>query len=436
MADVKKAGAAVVLAISLLAAGCSGGAKENESGKSSPGTSEPGKKVELRMAWWGTKDRHEMTEKVLRLFEEKNPNIKVTAEYSGFDGYFEKLNVQLAGKTAPDLFQMTLPNVNDYSSRGAIQDLAALGIQLDGVSDSIKSIGVINGKMYAVPTGINSPTLMYDPEMYTKAGVTAPERFNWDDYAAAAKQITQKLGSGSYGSPDFSTYIDMFSYFTRQKGQSLYKGTELGFTKETVAEYWQYWDKLRKEGSVPPADVSASTLQQELEKQLIHKGKIPLMAAHSNQFSSVEGMAKRSLKMMMWPSLTGGEEGAYVSASVFWSVNAESKNAKETTQLLNFIMNDPEATKILGSNRGVPISQKVRDAISSSLSEQDKAQFSYIEQASKVAKPFDLSTPKGATEVDKLFSVKSQEVQFAKKSVEENAEAFVKEAAEILKKAQ
>lgn len=49
------------------------------------------------MMWWGSQARHDATLKVIDLFEKKNPNIKINGEYMGSDGYFDKLNTQVAG---------------------------------------------------------------------------------------------------------------------------------------------------------------------------------------------------------------------------------------------------------------------------------------------------------------------------------------------------
>ncbi|MGL5700266.1 MAG: ABC transporter substrate-binding protein, partial [Kluyvera sp.] len=43
--------------------------------------------VELRMSWWGGNSRHQATLKALELFKQKYPNIKVKAEYTGWEGH-------------------------------------------------------------------------------------------------------------------------------------------------------------------------------------------------------------------------------------------------------------------------------------------------------------------------------------------------------------
>ena len=43
-----------------------------------------GAPAELRVAWWGSQDRHNRTIKAIELFQKKYPNIKVTYEFAGW----------------------------------------------------------------------------------------------------------------------------------------------------------------------------------------------------------------------------------------------------------------------------------------------------------------------------------------------------------------
>ena len=38
-----------------------------------------GEQVTLRMAWWGSQQRHDATQAVIKMYEEQNPNVKVVA---------------------------------------------------------------------------------------------------------------------------------------------------------------------------------------------------------------------------------------------------------------------------------------------------------------------------------------------------------------------
>jgi multiple sugar transport system substrate-binding protein len=72
--------------------------------------------VKLRILWWGSQARHDVTLKVLDLYTVKHPNVTFEPEYQGFDGYLDKLSTQAAAKNAPDVFQMDAAWFNDWAS--------------------------------------------------------------------------------------------------------------------------------------------------------------------------------------------------------------------------------------------------------------------------------------------------------------------------------
>jgi oligogalacturonide transport system substrate-binding protein len=62
-------------------------------------------KIELRFGWWGDDSRHKAYIAAINRYMELHPNVKIIAEYGGWDGYKEKLYTQLAGGNAPHIFQ-------------------------------------------------------------------------------------------------------------------------------------------------------------------------------------------------------------------------------------------------------------------------------------------------------------------------------------------
>jgi oligogalacturonide transport system substrate-binding protein len=86
---------------------------------------------ELRFAWWGGGERHEAMLAATKLFESKNPGVKIKAEYSGFQGYQERLSTQIAGKNEPDIMQVNWAWLSAFSKQG------------DGFYDLRKSASVV-----------------------------------------------------------------------------------------------------------------------------------------------------------------------------------------------------------------------------------------------------------------------------------------------------
>ena len=62
--------------------------------------------INLRMAWWGSQDRHDKTIAAIELYESLNPNVKIEYEYYSFDDYFTKLKTLVASDQVWDVFQM------------------------------------------------------------------------------------------------------------------------------------------------------------------------------------------------------------------------------------------------------------------------------------------------------------------------------------------
>lgn len=410
--------------------GCSND-NDNASGKTPDASAG---KVELRVLWWGSQDRHDLTMKAIKLFEDKNPTIKVTPEYSGFDGYWDKLSVQVGGGSAPDVIQMSTAYINDYVNRQALLPLDGTGIKLSDIDESTLSTGKLNNKLYAIPAGINSQSYVYDPAMLAKAGVKLPEHMTWDDLAAAAKQVTEKLGKDIIGVTNDSGSPEMLQYFIRQKGMEFFKDGKLGFTTEALTEFFNYWEKLRKEGAASTPEQTASYFGAPLEKYPIVTGKTPFALLSSNQIGSISTLANRPLEMTFIPKASGGIDADFVSPSMYWSIYAKTKYPKEAALLMDFMLNDPEAGKILGANRGVPVSGKIREALKPQLNDLDKKQFDFVDKVTKVAKPINVIDPKGAGEVRQLLGTTSQEIQFGKKTPEQGAKEFMDKANAILDK--
>lgn len=51
--------------------------------------------VTLRVTWWGSQTRHDLTMAAIQKFEEKYSNIKVEPEFTSWDGYWSKLATRL-----------------------------------------------------------------------------------------------------------------------------------------------------------------------------------------------------------------------------------------------------------------------------------------------------------------------------------------------------
>ncbi|MBS4178241.1 ABC transporter substrate-binding protein [Lederbergia citrea] len=427
--------------ILLLLVGLMSGCNTNKANQESDAEAKDGK-INLRIAWWGSQDRHDKTQAAIKLFEEKNPDIKVTAEFTGWDGYWEKLATAAAGKNLPDVIQMDYARMVEYVDRDLLLDLAPYVdsgvINLDDVGDSYINGGYYNDKLVAVNIGTNSPAIAYDPAMFEEAGVdpsALDPGYTWEDYIDISKKLKEGLGDNKYGIGGVYTGLLYFNYYLRQHGKQLYNedGTGLGYDDDQLAiDYYTYWNNLLEDGIAAPPKIT--TTIKGLEDELIVQEKAPTIWFHSNQVVALQESAGRDLKLALFPTLPGGEEGLYLKPGQFFSVSTQAKQPEAAAKWIDFVTNDLEANEILAAERGVPISSKVRDHLKPLLGHAAQAMFEYIELVEKHSSDLYPPEPVGAGEITALIDRITEELNYGRITPEEAAKKFRAEATTILAK--
>ncbi|WP_216773409.1 ABC transporter substrate-binding protein [Metabacillus halosaccharovorans] len=397
-------------------------------------------KIQLRVTWWGSQDRHDKTLRAIQLFEKENPDIHVIPEFTGWDGYWQKLATAAAGKNLPDVIQMDYAKLMEYIDRDLIVDMNSYvetgTLDLSDVGKAYIEGGYVDGKLYAVNLGTNSPAIAYNPEMFKKAGIDEfKPGYTWEDFAEISMQLQEKFGEGMYGAGGIANALPWFNIYLRQHGFEVYNsdGTGLGYEDDKfLIDFLQYWDKLLMDGIAAPPKVTSAI--QGLEDELIVHKKSPFLWFHSNQIIALQQSAGKDIKLAVFPSTSGGKEGLYLKPSQFFSISKDSKHKEAAAKFVDFITNDIEANELLAAERGVPISKKVREHLRPKMNDAGKEMFDYVEQVESHSSPIYPPEPPGSGEVGILFDRIIERLNYGNISVEEAATQFREEAEEILTK--
>ena len=164
--------------ICIAAAGCI--ATLSACGKSSAVITQPDGKLDkctLRFSWWGGDDRHEATLEALKKWGELHPDITITPEYGGWDGWTEKVSSQISGSTAPDIMQINYDWLVTFSPDGdGFYDLGLLSKYIDfsQFENETLSFGRMNDKLNAVTVSVSGRGLFYNSEVYRRFGAEYP----------------------------------------------------------------------------------------------------------------------------------------------------------------------------------------------------------------------------------------------------------------------
>jgi multiple sugar transport system substrate-binding protein len=159
--------------------------------------------TEITYQFWGSPAEADVWKKVAASFEAQHPDIKVKVDVSDWDSYWEKLRVQTAGGTPPDVYAMDAPLYPDWQSRDSFLNLQPFIDQEKGLLDDVYPITLeayrTKDGYYGLPRDFQTIVLYYNKDMFDAAGVAYPTAdWTYDDLRAAAKKLTKdKDGDGT-----------------------------------------------------------------------------------------------------------------------------------------------------------------------------------------------------------------------------------------------
>ncbi len=409
------------LALSAALAACGTGAGAQDDGP-----------VEIRFSWWGNDNRHATTEKILDLFEQQHPGITVQGEYTDWGGYWDKLATTTAAGDAPDVMTQEERYLREYGARGGLVNLHdhAATIDTAAIDPSVARAGELDGELYGIPTGIVAAAILADPAVFAQAGVPMPDddTWTWEEYARIANAITAGSPEGTYGAQDYGFTEIGSAVYARQRGEELYTADgRLGFSAQTLADWWQLAADMRAAGGNPPASRSVE-INADTTQSLMATGTGGMGVWWTSQLGATEERSGRQLELLRMPGETAGERtGMYFKPSMYYSISATSEHPEEAALLVDFLLNDVEAGKLMLSDRGLPANTEVRAALDEHFTDADRRAAQFLAAVAPTLQEGVNAPPVGAGEVAAIFARFNEQVLFDRLTPLAAAEAFIAE---------
>ncbi|MFI7640658.1 ABC transporter substrate-binding protein [Nonomuraea sp. NPDC049400] len=414
------------LAVAACGRGFGGGGSEAASGK-----------IELNMVWWGDAFRAQKTQAALDLFMKANPGITIKTEYQDSGPYKDKLATRFAAGNPPDLMMMRMDSLREYADRKSLLNLNDHPGIVDtaNLSQAAMNLSKVGDAVYGIPSGLNAIGFIVNKTITDQYGVTIPDgdSWSWQDLAKFAKEITDKSGKKVYGTlVDTATLANLVVY-TSQQGEDLFTPDgRFGVSEATLTKWFQLFEDMRKEGGFPPAGF-VETIGSSPDQSYIAKGSVASQIIPSNGFLGYNKVAGGNLVLLGIPGeATAKRRGTNIGTPALWSIAASSKHPKEALQLLNFLINDVEANKAMGTTRGVPASTVVADAIKPTLEKDDQVATDYLiglQKQTLVAVP---PYPKGASGIQDELTAVAPEVEHGRLTPAEAAKKVIDAATKAL----
>ena len=324
--------------------------------------------VTLRFSWWGGDSRAEATLKAIELYDTLNPNVKIEAEYSAFSGYYQKLITQLASGNAPDFFQVDQGWVAELNARGdAFADLNGFDA-IDPASipqTMLDDYCIKDGKLVVLPLGYNGTVILYNKTLladYLDADGELKD-LTWERFEEIGADLHAKDPEAYMTVAVTDGYVRYFLKPILEQitnDISVKDDYTLGFTVEQMTQAFDEFKKVFTSGAAQP--YAESVVYDSLQNNALWLngkiGAVPLF--FSNIDGEIANLTDFDWGVTALPKMEGAQtSGQEVCPSLMVAIN---KNVSETQQaeaakFIQWMLNDPEAVKLLGTQRGVPASE-------------------------------------------------------------------------------
>jgi len=416
-------GAGMVAASALAACGSSGGDAGGEISSEA---------VKLRFTWWGSDARHKRTQQAIDLFTKKYPNITVSGEFKEWNGYWDSLATTVAANDAPDIIQMDELYLASYAQRGALLDLgtAAKHLKTDAIDAAALDTGKVDGKQYAVPTGVAAYSIVANTTLLDQYKIALPDdaTWTWDDLKKIGLEVSKASGGKVTGVQSWGFETGGVNIWARQAGAALYDDAgKVAIPPAVLADYWQYLLDLAKQGIAPAPSVTVERAGAPLDQSGTATNTSAFGTWWNTQLTSLATASGQKLKLLKVPGngQPASAEAPYLKPSMFWSVSSRSKHPAEAALFVDFLLNTTEAGDVLQTDRGLPSNSTVRTAVTAKLGETDKAAADYLGSLEVGTAP--RVTPNGASGIEAILKRHTEEVLFERQTPQAAAEAFIKE---------
>ncbi|GAA3701236.1 extracellular solute-binding protein [Microlunatus aurantiacus] len=410
--------APVIALVCVLAAACAPGSGNQGSGDGG---------VTLRVSTWGNDSRLRLTQEAVKAFKAANPGIEVSVENSEWTAYWDKLATSTAANDSPDVVQMDESYIAAYGSRGALADLGTLGDDLDlsAMDAKVLDTGKVDGTQVGAPIGVANFSIAVNPSVLDKAGVAMPDdrTWTWDDLAEISAKVTDKLGDeGIYGIDGFGVGAAELGIWARQKGEEVWPTDGPAASQGTLQSYFEYANKLVATKAAPAASLQVENASAALDASTFATNKSAFHLLFHTQISAFAAASGNELKLLRIPAQASGESPKMVNkASMYWSIAARSEHPAESAKLIDFLLTNPAATKVLTTERGIPAFPAVQEEIAPLLDPQAKVALDFSRAVTPELVPPPQVTPANASGFSTEFTATATEVLFGRTTPAEGA---------------
>ncbi|MDO5379162.1 MAG: sugar ABC transporter substrate-binding protein [Clostridia bacterium] len=282
-------------------------------------------------------------------YEAANPGVTIEWVDLASQDYNVKASTMLAGGDTTDLYCVKeLSDMQNWSKEGLIVSMKDM-IEADGYDMSKYAgmdacyVSLTDGEQYALPFRADYWVMFYNKDLFDQAGVAYPTNdWTWDEYAAIAREITEK--TGAYGTHYHTWLSDVANWSVCDGVNTLADGeySDLKYFYELVLGF---------------EDDGVCMTFDELKASGLHysgafaQGNIAMMPMGYWYVSTLIGYINDGTASMNWgitavPHLEGVEAGSSFGSPTGIAISAASANKEEAWKFAAWMCSEDGAKAI------------------------------------------------------------------------------------------
>lgn len=296
---------------------------------------------------------------ICKAYEAEHPGIRVKAEVVT-NRYYMKLQTMMAGGTAPDIIYMQNKSLIDYRDRNTLLNLSPY-IERDNfdLSDICRlgfdEGGIKEGEVYGIPVTGTAEVLIYNKDMFDKAGLKYPdETWTWNDMLTAARKLTRDTnGDGrtdEYGVSCLPGWWAADITWIWANGGEVFNGdlSRCVVNNARAQEAMQFLVDLSSRYNVTPKEATGTEVSNVTELFMLGRlgmyVGLPFRAL--SDFSTVKNL---NWDIALMPRSNRGRRVARYTGEC-WSIYSGSKHPQEAWDLVKYLSSEETAVGLAGMN--------------------------------------------------------------------------------------
>jgi ABC-type glycerol-3-phosphate transport system substrate-binding protein len=332
---MKKSKTAILLLLSGILSLAVSSFKANAADQPKSDTS-TGSKIELVISRWAGPHADDQAA-LLKQFENET-GIHVRMDAIDYFQLHQKQTLNLSGKTgAYDLVWAQEVWLPEYVSSGYLlplddfvkdESLSGKDFDLQDFNSNLIKINTINGKLYALPTFVQTPLMVYNKELLQKAGLQPPK--TWEETLAVAKALHEKGKGIALPAKQGLAAVDIWIALARSNNGNYFgpDGKLALVTPENIAtvDYWKDLVAVSMKGS--------TNWHFDEVNKAIQFGEAPIGITISGLCGALEDQQQSKVAGKLGYSALPYKGRPFGTLSFWsWCVAADSRHPKEAYRL-------------------------------------------------------------------------------------------------------